>query len=142
MRFWDSSGVLPLLVDELTSEELERLFLADPRIIVWWGTELECRSALARRDRLRESTVAQLEEGLQRLATLRATWQEVSPSLALRTSAMRLVAAYDLRAADALQLAAALAAAAGEPGSLPFVCLDRRLRAAAELEGFATLALP
>ena len=141
MKFWDSSGVLPLLVDEHRSLELAALFLAEPEMVVWWGTEVECRSALARRERSNESTSHQIAEAIERLRNLRAAWQEVSPSSAVRTSSIRLVSVHDLRAADALQLAAALAAAEAEPETLPFVCLDRRLRVAAEREGFVTLPL-
>ena len=41
--------------------------------------------------------------------------------------------------ATPLQLAAALAAADDEPGSIGFVCFDARLNEAASREGFATL---
>jgi hypothetical protein len=47
-----------------------------------------------------------------------------------------LLRVHDLRAADALQLAAAIAAAEGQPASLELVCLDDRLIRAAEREGF------
>lgn len=142
MRFWDSSGIVPLLVTEATSLDLTALYAEDSAITVWWGTPVECASAIARRRRTGDLTDEAAHTAVERLRILADRWTEVSPSARLRFEASRLVAAYDLRAADALQLAAALAAAAGEPGSLPFVCLDRRLRAAAELEGFATLALP
>jgi hypothetical protein len=46
---------------------------------------------------------------------------------------------HDLRVADALQLAAALAAAEARPATLAVVCLDDRLGAAAEREGFPVL---
>jgi hypothetical protein len=49
---------------------------------------------------------------------------------------------HDLRAADALQLAAGVAAAEGRPATLAFVCLDERLAAAAEREGFGVVAEP
>jgi predicted nucleic acid-binding protein len=43
---------------------------------------------------------------------------------------------HPLRAADALQLAAAVVAAEGIPASLSIVTLDERLAAAARREGF------
>jgi hypothetical protein len=43
---------------------------------------------------------------------------------------------HDLRAADALQLAAAITASEDRPETLPLVSLDRRLAEAAEREGF------
>jgi hypothetical protein len=53
--------------------------------------------------------------------------------------ASRLLRVHPLRAADALQLAAALAAAKGDPSSLDVVCLDQRLSEAARREGFRVL---
>lgn len=49
---------------------------------------------------------------------------------------MRLLRLHPLRAADALQLAAALVLAEHDPRTLPFVTLDERLALAAEQEGF------
>ena len=71
-----------------------------------------------------------------RLAAFQRIWSEVEPERALRDNATRLLRTHDLRAADALQLAAALVAADGEPRSLDFVCLDTRLSMAAQDEGF------
>jgi len=60
---------------------------------------------------------------------------EISPSAAVRDRARRLLRVHSLRAGDALQLAAALVAAEGRPGTLPFVSLDDRQRRAADREG-------
>ncbi|MFZ1888102.1 MAG: hypothetical protein WAU33_08715 [Candidatus Binataceae bacterium] len=46
---------------------------------------------------------------------------------------------HPLRAADALQLGAAIVAAEEEPMSLEFVTLDRKLADAAAKEGFRVL---
>ena len=73
---------------------------------------------------------------LQRLAALGTAWQEIPPTTRIRQTAERLLRVHPLRAADALQLAAAIAAADGDPRSLPFVTLDDRLARAAEREGF------
>ena len=64
---------------------------------------------------------------------------EIAPSELLREQAVRLIKAHDLRAGDALQLAAALAWADHKPSGLEFVCLDKRLRDAAVKEGFTVL---
>jgi predicted nucleic acid-binding protein len=74
-----------------------------------------------------------------RLDRFVATWQEVQPSEPLRDAARRLLRVHELRAADALQLAAAGAASEGRPMTLAFVCLDERLGSAAEREGFPVL---
>jgi hypothetical protein len=52
---------------------------------------------------------------------------------------MRLLRVHPLRAADSLQLAAAVVASEGDPGELPFVCLDEKLAQAASREGFVCL---
>jgi hypothetical protein len=57
----------------------------------------------------------------------------------VRRTAERLLRTHPLRAADALQLAAALIAADHDPTSLAIVCLDERLRVAARREGFIVL---
>ena len=50
--------------------------------------------------------------------------------------ALRLLDLHDLRAADALQLAAGLVASGERPQTLPFATLDHRLALAARAEGF------
>jgi predicted nucleic acid-binding protein len=136
VRFWDTSAIVPLLVDEDhtrgTTAELE----LDPSMLVWWGTIMECVSAVARRERQGNDDAKDISTALQRLAGLSAAWEEVQPAARLRQTAERLLRVHPLRAADALQLAAAIAAADGDPRSLPFVTLDARLARAAEREGF------
>ncbi len=63
----------------------------------------------------------------------------IAPTIGLRERAGRLVASHPLRAADALQLAAALVWCDEAPQGTAFVCLDDRLREAARREGFAVL---
>lgn len=115
---------------------MRALYRSDSAILAWWGTRVECESAVSRLEReglLRRRSAAAARERLDRFA---ATWHEVQPAETLRDGARRLLRVHDLRAADALQLAAALSAAEARPATLPFVCLDDRLAAAAEREGF------
>lgn len=77
-----------------------------------------------------------------RLDLLGAAWQEVQPSQSLRRSAIRLLRVHALRAADALQLAAAVAASEGDSRSLALVTLDDRLAEAAVREGFPIADIP
>ena len=139
MRFWDSSAVVPLLVPELASERLRRLHASDPVVIAWWGAEVECVSAVARAERVGRLSVTGAAEGLRRLVALRRGWHEIEPSEEVREAAKRLLRVHDLRAADALHLAAAFVAAESRSASLGFVCLDDRLRLAAGREGFAVV---
>ena len=70
------------------------------------------------------------------LRALALSWDEILPSEAVRGIAQRLLRVHALRAADSLQLAAALVAAERDPASLPLVSLDQRLGEAATREGF------
>ena len=120
---------------------MRALYRADAGVLAWWGTRVECESAIARLERestLRPRSAAAARARLGRFA---ATWQEVQPLESLRKDALRFLRVHDLRAADALQLAAGVAAAEGRPASLVFVCLDERLAAAAEREGFPLTAM-
>jgi predicted nucleic acid-binding protein len=66
-------------------------------------------------------------------------WSEIVAVEPVRRQAERLVGIHPLRAADALQLGAALVATDLNPSGLELVTLDERLAAAAEKEGFSVL---
>ena len=136
MRFWDSSAILPLIVEERTSDYATRCYEVNPELIVWWGTSVECASALARLERDGALETRDLTQALQQLQALQSAWNEVQPLDTVRAAAQRLLRLHTLRAADALQLGAALVAADHRPQGWEFVCLDARLAAAAEREGF------
>ena len=139
MRFWDTSAVVPLLLDEPETERVRALYREDPILLVWWGTVVECASALARREREGALAAEVVTGALGYLDRLRAHWHEVEPSDDVRGTARRLLRAHHLRAADALQLAAATRAADGEPRTLSVVSLDTRLAIAAQREGFSVV---
>lgn len=136
MKFWDASAIVPLLLAEPSSLRLRRLARADPEVVVWWGTDVECASAIARR--LCEGSLAEAgaQAAFDRLARLSRMWQEAEPGDAVREVARRLLRVHPLRSADALQLAAAVLVSRGRPSTLEFVTLDERLAAAARVEGF------
>ncbi len=136
MRFWDSSAVVPLLVQETATARLRALHRRDREMLVWWATPIECASALARVERQRPDAARAVETARTSLDRLARSWHEVQPVDEIRVLARRLLRVHPLRAADALQLAAALIAAEGRPASLEFVGLDERLAAAARCEGF------
>jgi predicted nucleic acid-binding protein len=138
MKFWDSSAVIPLLVPEVMSDQTQKLFGSDPVMIVWWATEIECTSAIARRQRQVQLAEELAMDAFRRLSALQAGWHEVEPSDEIRESAKRFLRVHDLRTADALQLAAAFFVAEARPSTLEFVSMDERLLAAARREGFFT----
>jgi predicted nucleic acid-binding protein len=139
LRFWDASAVVPLLLEEARSETMRAESAERPQLVVWWGTVVECTSAIGRRERSGALEPSEATEALETLDRLTRDWREVPPTPTLRDDAQRLVRVHDLRARDALQLAAARIAADGEPGALPFVTLDERLALAASREGFPLL---
>ena len=139
MRFWDSSALVALLVAEAKTETLRSIAEHDPVMLVWWATPIECASAIARLERDGDLTSEATLTALQRLDALAESWNEVQPVEAARRAARRLLRVHPLRAADALQLAAAVVAAEGHPASLEVVTLDERLIEAARREGFVVI---
>ena len=137
MIFWDSSAVVPLLVDESPREGLLELLRRDSGMVVWWGTPVECASAIARRER--EGALGAASQALERLRTITGEWHEVLATTMVRSVALRMLRVHALRAADSLQLAAAFVAAEQDPSSLEFVSLDDRLVEAADREGFRVI---
>jgi hypothetical protein len=137
MRFWDSSAIVPLLVEEPSTGELQALFAKDPLIVAWWGSQVECASALARLERAEALPAESVRQAFARLAALAAGWIEIDPGGELRETAVRFLRVHDLRAGDALQLAAAFTASERRPATLELVCRDDRLARAAEREGFS-----
>jgi uncharacterized protein len=136
VRFWDSSAIVPLLVQEPAHAAAMEEFNRDPDVIAWWATPVECVSALARLERDGALTANDVRGSLARLDALAAAWHEIHPVAPIRQRAVRLLRVHSLRAADALQLGAALVAAEEQPSSLPFLTFDGRLALAAEREGF------
>lgn len=134
--FWDSSALVPLLLPEESSEALTRLLADDPEPVIWWATPLECQSALQRRHRENPLPADQLSAAIERLRQLVQHADTIAPTDELRRRAARLLSFHPLRAADALQLAAALVWCEEQPHGESFVTLDARLREAASKEGF------
>lgn len=139
MRFWDSSALLPLVIEEAGTVAMNRLFAADSEIALWWGTPTECWSAVARREREGSWPQSMTEEVLANLQKLVARAHEVLPTRAVRACSRRLLFTHSLRAAHALQLAAAVVLGASEVAELEFVTLDDALALAARREGFRVI---
>jgi predicted nucleic acid-binding protein len=136
MNFWDSSAILPLLVAESGTAEMRTLYEAHPEMVAWWGAPVECTSALARLEREGKLDATSVGRAQRQLKFLQDQWHEVQPVELVRQTAQRLLRVHPLRAADALQLASAVVVCDHRPQTWGFVCLDDRLSAAAEREGF------
>jgi uncharacterized protein len=142
MRFWDASAIIPLCLAEPWTPFLMQSLAEDGLMIVWWGSLVECWSAFARLRREGLFDTRDEEQARAILAHLATAWTEVLPNQAVREHTARTLQLHPLRAADALQLAAALVWVQGQPSGHPFVCLDHRLRAAARREGFLLIPSP
>ena len=139
MNFWDTSALIALGVDGPHRQRTLEVLEEDERMVVWWGSTVEYVSALSRRERDGSLTTDEVDRHLVHLRALSQTWYEVQPGRRIKDLAQRLLRVHPLRAADSLQLAAALAAADQDPTNVGFVCFDTRLNQAASREGFRIL---
>jgi uncharacterized protein len=139
VKFWDTSALVPILVDEPATQAVQILYRADPILLVAWTTAIECASAIARAERDDLLPASHVTDAFARLDELQRVWHEVEPTGELRDLARRLLRVHRLRAADAAQLAAATLASEHKPPSLMVVTLDERLEAAARREGFVVV---
>jgi len=137
VKFWDSSALVPLLVEEARSAACRQLYRSSPSVSVWVLTRTEILSALHRRTRAEQLTSKDLKRAVHRLELLQKRWREVDCVVEVRDRAERLVASHPLHAADSLQLGAALVLAQDRPRGRFFVTADRILAEAAEREGFS-----
>jgi predicted nucleic acid-binding protein len=139
VRFWDTSALLPLFVAEKESARARSWLRRDPVVVVWTLARVEVLSALARREREEPSSARALIRARTRVLAAWEEWSEIVALESVRRQAERLVSVHPLRAADALQLGAALVATDLDPAGLELVTFDERLAVAAEKEGFAVL---
>lgn len=138
--FWDASALVPLCVLQLTSPKAEALSKVYG-VVVWWATPVEVRGAFARLLRVGQLTSTGNVHALVILAELRSKWREIAPDPSLRDQAERLLDRFTLKAADALQLAAALAWTSGRPRARAFISGDAQLLEAARQLGFQDLRI-
>lgn len=139
MRFWDSSAIVPLVCLEPTTPEALEWYQQDSQVLVWALTSTEVLSALYRRFREGRLTSRELSDCSRHVQMLREDWSEVEALELVKQRAERLLRVHPLRAADALQLGAALLATQEQPQGINFVSFDQNLAAAAHKEGFAIL---
>lgn len=137
MAFWDASAIVPLCCSQPATAPGRRLRRELKRMVVWWGTTLEARSAFARLVREGKLTGDERMTAVRLLRQLRGAWDEILPTEKVRSLAEDLPDTHGVRAADAAQLAAALVWCRERPKHRPLVCFDERLRAAATALGFS-----
>jgi predicted nucleic acid-binding protein len=135
--FWDTSALVPLCIRQNVTHQVIALY-RNYDVVVWWATPVEIASALARLVRMSQIDARDCAKARKLAQTLSDSWSVIQPSDALRTKAVQLVERYDLRAADSLQLSAALEWCEDKPQGRAFLAADQKLRDAALLSGFDT----
>ncbi len=142
MRFWDSSALVPLLIVERGTAAAARWLRQDPGVVVWTLTRVELFSALARHRRAESRDTAVLSAARRDLLLAWERWSEVTAVEVVRRHAERIVENHPIKAADALQIGAALTAGEHDPALVEFVTLDEVQATAAEREGLRVLSWP
>jgi len=137
MAFWDASAIVPLCCSQAATSRSRKLLRDGGRMVVWWGSLIEARSAFARLVRDGALTDADRVRAVRLLSELRPSWDEIQPSESVRAIAEELPDRYGVRALDAMQLAAALVWCRERPNRRSFICFDARLSSAAAAAGFA-----
>ncbi len=142
VRFWDTSALVPLVVEEAASKACRKLLRDKATVAVWALTRTEMTSAVWRRARSGDLELAAMPRVLARIAALASQWSEVVDLELVRDRADRLLGQHALRAADALQLAAALVLTRERPRNQELVTGDGDLANASIMEGFRVLTVP
>jgi len=138
--FWDASALVPLCVHEAASRHAQS-HLRRFAPAVWWGSLVEVHSAICRLHRDKEITDLDKHGALARLRLLNRGWREILPGDQVRDLATQLLDKHSLRAADSLQLAAAMTWCQQRPAKRNFLCSDQLLSRAAIATGFSVLEL-
>lgn len=139
--FWDTSALVPLCCFQPQSAQTRQAARTYSRQVVWWGTVIEAVSSLNRLTREGTLDTKESSQAFARLNYLRARWNEIQPTREVRDRAERLLRVHRLRAADALQLAAALVWCGDRPQGRALIGADGILSTAAAAEGFTTIEL-
>ncbi len=123
------------------STQRARIFFRQYPAVVWWATDVELYSAIARSLRFGSIDASEADSATAALDRIRFNWREIVPGDDVRNMARDLLDRYPLKAADALQLAAALTWCDNRPSGRTFLCGDKRLAEAAQAVGFAVILL-
>src|SRR5258706_7693284 len=118
--FWDTSAIIPLYCNQVTSLESRRLRRQFRDLVIWWGTHVEVHSGVNRLLREGFITTIQSQKSLEKWNKVYASARTVNPDDEVRRIATSLTSEYDIRALDAFQLAAALVWCGERPRNRPF----------------------
>jgi predicted nucleic acid-binding protein len=138
--FWDSSAVVPLLCRDSYTTRSREFLRRFPEAVSWWNTPVEVHGALVRLFKEKRITQEALNAGLSYLHEFRVRWREIQPVDRVRDLAEECLDRFQIRSADAMQLAAALGWCKQMPRNRPIICYDSELGVAARQCGFDVLS--
>lgn len=138
MRFWDASALVPLCIEEPATDVARGLLEGRSPMVAWLLSATEIHSALCRKYREGEIAEGDLFAARTRRDRLLESLIIVRDITEAMRRADRLLLVHPLRAADALQLGAALLACDDDSSPHQLITFDHRLAAAARKEGFTT----
>jgi hypothetical protein len=84
VKFWDTSAIIPLTIIETRTAAVRAIVDGDPGIAVWWGTRVECASAMARQMREEHVSPSTVRDARRVITALAREWTEVAPTETLR----------------------------------------------------------
>jgi predicted nucleic acid-binding protein len=134
--FFDASAVVPLCLPQTSSQRARQAYRIFSKQVVARTTFIEAASAVYKAVRLGQLAGTSAKSAMDRLAQLDKRWTEIELTDRARNLGVDVLAHYDLRAGDAIQLASALIWCKEQPRNRPFVCFDQSLGAAAVAAGF------
>lgn len=135
IAYFDTSAIVPLVIDEATTEMCNRLWTESTRVVSVRLLYPEARAALARAERMGRLTRSQLDAAAAELDTLMDEIDIIELGADIARSAGQLAQQHGLRGYDAVHLAAALAV---NDDDFVLVTGDLELAAAAKAAGMAT----
>lgn len=141
MRFWDSSALVPLVLEEARSPACRAAARSDQDVIVWMFTETEVLAAIQRARLVNRIDDTQLAVAERRVEQLSRAWRVVADASSVQLEARAVIRRHKMRAADSLQLAAARVWSNGRFKGKGFVVADHGLASAAAADGFAVTDL-
>ena len=139
IAYFDTSAIIPLLIDEPLSDLAQRVWRRASWVATARVSYVEARAGLARACRMGRISPDDLREAVEGLETVHSQIHhvEITADLVARTG--NLAEEVALRAYDAVQLAAAVSL---DIHDLVVITGDRQLAAAAQTVGLASICDP
>jgi uncharacterized protein len=138
--FWDTSAIVPLCCFQEFTFAARSTRRQYDLSVVWWGTPVEIYSSIDRLNREGALTAEERHKAMLDWEKLSARAGRIMPDDNVLRLAISMPVIYNVRSADAFQLAAALVWCDEKPQTRPFVCADKRLGEAAGKAGFDVIS--